>query len=331
MAEIDLATDPGIFTRHRDNPVLSGDDVPYPCSLAFNAGVAKLGGRYVMVFRNDRFRREPRLEALGTSLGLARSNDGVRWRVDPDWRFELSTDEVRRAYDPRLTVLDGRLYLCMAVDTNHGIRGGVAALDDDLRVEVLSLSAPDNRNMVLFPRKVAGRYARLERPFPVYGKGGRDRFDIWYSDSPDLRYWGHSQLVLGCERIGWCNDKIGPTAPPIETPAGWLALVHVVDRDDGRALKGWEPRWTKRYTVGLVLLDRDEPWRVIGMCPRPVMVPDERYPYETDGFRGSVLFPTGLIAEDDGTVKLYYGASDTVMALATARIDDLLALCEPVG
>jgi beta-1,4-mannooligosaccharide/beta-1,4-mannosyl-N-acetylglucosamine phosphorylase len=131
--------------------------------------------------------------------------------------------------------------------------------------------------------------------------------------------------------VGWCNNKIGPSAPPIRTPAGWLTLIHVVDRDDARPLRTWEKRWTKRYTVGLVLLDLQEPWKVVGMCPRPVMVPDERWPYEIDGFRGSVLFPTGMIAEDDGTVKVYYGASDTVMALATARIDDLLALCEPVG
>jgi len=126
--------------------------------------------------------------------------------------------------------------------------------------------------------------------------------------------------VLGCEQVGWCNDKIGPTAPPIETPGGWLALIHVVDRDDARPLRTWERRWTKRYTVGMVLLDLEEPWRVIGACPRPVMVPDERYPYEIDGFRGSVLFPTGMIAEDDGTVKVYYGASDTVVALATAPL-----------
>jgi len=327
---IDLANDLGIFARHGENPVLRPEQAPYACTLAFNAGVAKADDQYIMVFRNDVFERRPRLEYVETNLGLALSDDGVHWDVQPELRYRLRTDEVRRAYDPRLTVIDGRFYLCLAVDTNHGIRGGIAVTDDFADIEVLSLSAPDNRNMVLFPRKVGGRYVRLERPFPIYGKGPGDRFDVWCSESPDLKYWGNTRLVLGCERVPWCNDKIGPTAPPIETPAGWLTLIHVVDRDDARPLKTWEKRWTKRYTVGLVLLDLDEPWKVVGMCPRPVMVPDARYPYEIDGFRGSVLFPTGMIAEDDGTVKVYYGASDTVMALATAKVEDLLALCEPV-
>lgn len=322
----DLTRDPGVFTRHPANPVLTPDDVPYDCSLAFNAGVTRHHGRYVMVFRNDRFRREP-LRHLGTGLGLAFSDDGVDWNVEPQWRYELSDGEILRVYDPRLTVIDGELLMCLAVDTRHGVRGGVARIRPDWSVEILSLSAPDNRNMVLLPRKIDGKYVRLERPFPIYSKGGGNRFDVWCSDSPDLRYWGNSRLVLGCERLGWCNDKIGPTAPPIETDRGWLTLLHVVDRDDARPLGGWEARdWTKRYTVALALLDRDDPARVVGLCDRPVMVPDERYPYEIDGFRGSVLFPTGLLAEDDGTVRLYYGASDTVMALATARLDDLLAL-----
>jgi len=326
-----LDHDPDLFRRHPLNPVLSGDDVPQDCTLAFNAGVAKFGGRYVMIFRNDRFRREPALAFTGTSLGLATSDDGVRWTVDPDWRYELADDEVRRAYDPRLTVIDGQAILCFAVDTHHGICGGIARLSESLDVEPVSFSGPDNRNMVLFPRMIAGRYVRLERPFPIYSKGAGDRFDIWCSESPDLAYWGKTRLVLGCERVGWCNDKIGPTAPPIETDSGWLALFHAVDRDDTRRLAGWEDvPWTKRYTVGAMLLDRDDPSKVLAISPRPVMAPDERYPYEIDGFRGSVLFPTGMVLEPGGEVKLYYGASDTVMALATANVEDILAACEPV-
>jgi beta-1,4-mannooligosaccharide/beta-1,4-mannosyl-N-acetylglucosamine phosphorylase len=328
--DYDLVDDPGIFERHPANPVLSPSQAPYPCSLAFNAGVAKFADQYVMVFRNDVFERQPQLKHLETNLGLALSDDGVRWTVQAEPRYRLQSDEVLRAYDPRLTVIDGDCYMCMAVDTRHGIRAGVAVMRSFDDIEVLSLSAPDNRNMVLLPRKIDGSFVRLERPMPVYGRGPGDRFDIWCSDSPDLRYWGNAHLVLGCEQVPWCNNKIGPCASPIETPMGWLALIHVVDRDDARPLRTWERSWTKRYTVGLVLLDLDEPWRVIGMCPRPVMVPDERYLYEVDGFRGSVIFPTAMIAEDDGTVKVYYGAADTVVALATARIDDLVDLCEPL-
>ena len=65
-------------------------------------------------------------------------------------------------YDPRLTVIEGRLYICFAVDTKHGVRGGVAVTDDLEHIEILSLSVPDNRNMVLFPERIGGNYVRLE-------------------------------------------------------------------------------------------------------------------------------------------------------------------------
>jgi beta-1,4-mannooligosaccharide/beta-1,4-mannosyl-N-acetylglucosamine phosphorylase len=320
-----------VIRRHPANPVLASKHVPYPSSQIFNAGVAKFRGQYVMIFRADLFDRQKRGEA-GTVVGLATSADGVTWDVRPEPLKILETGgEFRRAYDPRLTVLDGRLYLCFAVDTRHGIRGGVAVTDDLERFEVLSLSAPDNRNMVLFPERIGGKLARLERPFPVYGSYGRgsERFDIWYSDSADGKYWGNTQLVLGSDQVPYCNNKIGPGTPPIRTPRGWLALFHWVYKDEKRVLKGWEPNpWTKLYGAGVLLLDAKEPWRVIGISREPVLLPETEY--ETDGFRGSVIFPGGLVPEDDGTVKIYYGAADTVEALATARVADLLALVQPL-
>ncbi|MHC4252211.1 MAG: glycoside hydrolase family 130 protein [Planctomycetota bacterium] len=316
--------------RHPANPVLAARDVPYPATLVFNAGVAKWRGRYAMVFRND-FGDEAARRLDGTNIGLAWSDDGISWEVAPEPCFEMRTDEIRRAYDPRLTVVEDRAYMCFAVDTSHGIRGGIAVTDDFERFEILSLSVPDNRNMVLFPERIAGRYARLERPFPVYGRGAPEAFDIWFSDSPDMCYWGNSELVLGSERVPWANLKAGPPAPPVRTDAGWLAIFHAVDVEEGRVLKGWEPDWRKRYTAGAMLLDLDEPWRVIGMTRAPLLEPEPEYAYEVDGFRGSVIFPTGAVLEPDGELKIYYGASDTAIALATARVDDVLTLCEPVG
>ena len=189
------------------------------------------------------------------------------------------------------------------------------------------MSAPDNRNMVIFPERIDGKIARLERPFPIYGRGAPEAFDTWYADSPDGRYWGNQQLVLGSESVPFANNKIGPGAPPVRTERGWLTVIHAVYKDDNRDLGGWGANpWTKRYVAGLVLLDLDEPWRVIGMCEEPILEPEEVYTYEVEGYRGSVIFPGGLVAEDDGTVKIYYGAADTVECLATAHIDDLLAL-----
>ena len=314
-----------MITRHPANPVLSAKDVPYPAALVFNAGVTKYQGRYVMVFRNDYGSlEEHRLE--GTNLGLAFSADGIKWEVEPKPCFELRDREITRAYDPRLTVLDGRCYMCFAVDTHHGVLGGIAVTDDFRDFEILHMTTPDNRNMVLFPEKVGGRYVRPERPFPVYSRGVPERFDTWISYSPDLRYWGDSRLLLAVEDVPFANAKVGPGAPPVKTRAGWLTTFHAVDFDPNRGKNGWEPAWRKRYTAGIMLLDLDDPGKVIGLYREPLLAPEA--PYEIEGgFRNNVIFPGGMILEDTGEVKIYYGAADTVECLATAHVDDLIALC----
>lgn len=280
-----------------------------------------------MVFRND-YGSPDEKRLHGTNLGLATSDDGIRWEVQPKPCFELETDEIRRAYDPRLTVIDGRCYMCFAVDTRHGIRGGIAVTDDLDRFEILTMSVPDNRNMVLFPEKIGGMYVRLERPFPVYSRGG-DRFDVWVSDSPDLKYWGNSDLLLAVEDIPFANNKIGPGAPPVRTPRGWLTIFHAVDLDPNRGKNGWEPVWKKRYTAGIMLLDAENPRKIRGLCKEPLIAPEA--PYETEGgFRNHTVFPGGMILEESGEVKIYYGAADAVECLASAHVDDLLKLCGAV-
>ena len=314
-----------IITRCSRNPVLSAERIPYPATLIFNAGVAKYQGKYVMVFRNDYGGHPGSSHFEGTNIGVAFSDDGIRWEPRSQPWIEWKTDEIRRAYDPRITVIDGRCYLCFAVDTQHGIRGGIAVTEDFDHWEVLSLSAPDNRNMVLFPERLNGKFLRLERPFPIYGRGGPENFDLWFSDSPDCAYWGNTQLVLGSEQVPWANCKIGPGAPPVKTRAGWLTTFHAVTVDTTKELPAWHKGWHKTYTIGIMLLDLENPWKVIGMSREPLMVPTADY--ELDGFRGHVLFPGGTILEPDGEVKIYYGAADTVECLATAHVDDLIALC----
>ena len=326
------------MTRHPLNPILSSRDIPYDASLVFNAGVCKWQGEYVMLFRNDYGSDEVQWRAaaaegrpypgFSTNIGIARSRDGIRWTPGPKPVFALHDDEILRVYDPRLSVVEGRPVLCFAMDTRHGLRGGIATTEDFERFDILSLSAPDNRNMALFPERIGGRYVRLERPMPVYSRyGGPEQFDIWLSESPDLRFWGDTRLVLGAERVPFANSKIGPAAPPVRTPKGWLATFHAVRRREDN-LRSWEREWHKEYVAGLMLLDSDDPAKIVGMAKEPLLVAEE--PCETDGFRGSVIFPGGMLLEPDGEVKIYYGAADTVECLATAHVDDLLALCESV-
>jgi beta-1,4-mannooligosaccharide/beta-1,4-mannosyl-N-acetylglucosamine phosphorylase len=278
-----------------------------------------------MVFRNDYGYDNCSFE--GTNMGIAFSDDGLKWDVCAEPCFSLKNVEITRAYDPRLTVIDGRCYMCFAVDTRHGVRGGIAVTEDFIKFEILSMTVPDNRNMVLFPEKIGGRYTRLERPFPVYSRGGKDRFDIWMSHCYDMVYWGDSRLVLGVEHVPFANDKIGPAAPPVKTSKGWLTTFHAVDRDNSRGKNGWEDKWQKRYTAGIMLLDLEDPSRVIGMYKEPLITPEASYETE-NGFRNDVIFPGGMILEENGEVKIYYGAADTVECLVTTHADDLLSLCQ---
>ncbi len=325
-----------MIIRHPSNPVLQAKDIPYDASLIFNAGVAKYEGRYVMLFRNDycseqeagwrdfREGRRDKPPQFETSLGMATSRDGIHWEPASAPCWKVKTDEIGRVYDPRITIIDGVAYVCFAMDSRHGVRGGIARTQDFTQFEILSLSTPDNRNMVLFPEKIGNNYFRLERPFPVYSRG-RDRFDLWSGASPDLRYWGDHELVLGVEDVPFANDKIGPAAPPVKTSRGWLTTFHSVWRDDKVDNGGWEPHWHKRYDAGIMLLDLNNPAHVIGMSREPLLRPETSY--ERNGFRNDVIFPGGMILEDSGEVKIYYGAADTVEALAIADVGDLLALC----
>ena len=311
-------------------PVLTFRDVPYESDLTFNAGITRDDRGYVMLFRNDYGCTQSEWEAgkrfKGTNIGLARSVDGIRWNVYEKPVFDLKGNDFRRAYDPRVTYLEGRYYITFAADTNHGICGGVCVTDDFMNYEILSMSAPDNRNMVLFPERINGNFVRLERPMPVYSRSGAEQFDIWLSESPDMKFWGKTRLVLGGEDVPFCNSKIGPGAPPLKTDEGWLTVFHAVDQVPERGKNGWEDFWRKRYVIGIMLLDLEDPSRVIGMYEQPLMVCEGEE--LSGGFRNDVLFPCGMLRDDDGRIRIYYGLNDAVVKLAYANEKDLIALCK---
>jgi beta-1,4-mannooligosaccharide/beta-1,4-mannosyl-N-acetylglucosamine phosphorylase len=319
-----------------------------PATLVFNAGVIKFDGRYLMAYRNDfgfrdeaDFRqRHPEGAEFQSTIGLAESDDGVNWKVRHEHimtpervassrlRFANKTagEEIIRTYDPRLHLVDGVPHLTFACDTRHGLRGGIAVGEDLEQLEVLDLSLPDNRNMVLFPERIGGDVVRLERPMNMYRSAGGGRFSIWIGRSRDLRRWGDHDVLLGLEDVPWANDKLGPGAPPIRTKAGWLVLFHAVDVDERRGKNGWGDLWQKRYTAGAILLDLAEPASVIGICREPVLVPEAAYEVR-GGYRNNVVFPTGAVLEPDGELKIYYGAADTHVCLATASVDELVEAC----
>ena len=307
-----------------ESPVLTRKDVPYNSCLVFNAGVIKHNGKYVMMFRND-YGDFDAQKLEGTNIGIATSDDGVEWEVSPLPVNKIEGKGIKRIYDPRITEIEGRCYVCFAADTAHGLRGGIGVTDDFENIEVISLTVPDNRNLVLFPEKIGGNYIRYERPMPVYSRG-IDRFDMWLGESPDMIYWGKNRLLLAVEDISFANNKVGPSAPPVRTEKGWLTLFHAVILDKSKGKNGWEDKWQKEYYAGVMLTDLEDPSIIKGLYKEPLIVCDRDYELQ-DGFRKDVIFPCGMILENSGEVKIYYGASDTVTCLATADVNDLLKLC----
>jgi predicted GH43/DUF377 family glycosyl hydrolase len=172
------------------------------------------------------------------------------------------------------------------------------------------VSPPENKDASLFPVKFDGRYAIIHRPVFF---GYRAEAHMWISFSPDLRHWGDHKILLESRHsVHWDQEKIGLGPPPLWTNEGWLVMFHGVKLTAAGAL----------YRAGLAVLDPHEPTRVLARADEWVFGPEADY--ERTGDVPGVVFPCGWIRDDDDTVRLYYGAADTCVGLATARVDDLL-------
>ena len=310
------------------NPLLTASAVPFPCNLAFNAGTAKYHGRYYMAFRYDRFRGNDSAEGiLDSGTGLAESEDGLHWTAhDKPCVFHWKGQELGWVNDARLTVLEDRLYLSFCFNSLHGERPGFAVWKGGDDFEVVCLGIPAQRNLMLCPDKINGRYWRLERPVILPVAAPEPQYCIWASYSEDLIHWGESELLLGVEDVPFATFKIGAAAPPVETEKGYLLFFHAVDDDPAREITyPGGAKWCSRYTCGAVLLDKNDPFQLLAMTPKPLLVPEADY--ETGNmklfWRENVIFPCGAIMEEGNIIRLYYGAGDYSTCMAEINLDDL--------
>ena len=303
----------GAVTRSTNNPILTPDDVPYPVATVHNAAATRLDdGRTVLLFRSH--------TANGRSIiGYADSSDGEHFTVRPEPFLTPATDEPFATYerfgveDPRLTRLDdGAWYLTYSAYSEHGVRIGLGRTTDFSAVErVAFITEADQRNVVLFPERIDGDYVRLDRPHTELTP-----WSIWLSRSPDLVHWGRSELVITTAAYHWTSGKIGPGTPPIRTDAGWLHVFHGVYPTMGGNV----------YRLGVALHDLTDPARVIGVADPWILEPHD--PWERTGYVPNVVFACGAVVEDDGrTMRLYWGAADTVLCTGTADLEQLVALC----
>jgi predicted GH43/DUF377 family glycosyl hydrolase len=299
-----------LFRRSETNPIITPADLPYPANSVFNPGALSLDGETVLLMRVEDLRGISHLE-------VARSRDGVTgWRFDaqPSMPPDPGShpEEVWGVEDPRATWLPDRGEWAIAY-TAYSRRGPLVSLavTDDFRTftRLGPAMPPEDKDAALFPRRFGDRWALIHRPAPISGPA-----HIWLSWSPDLRHWGdHTILLPAREGAWWDAEKIGLGPPPLETPHGWLIMYHGVHRTASGSL----------YRVGLALLDLDDPHVVLNRSDDWVLGPSERY--ERLGDVGGVVFPCGwTVTDGSDELRLYYGAADSTIALATARLSEVL-------
>jgi len=296
-----------LFSRHPDNPILSVKDWPYPANSVFNAAAAIVGDKTVLLVRVEDFR--------GFShLTVARSDDGVAgWVIDPAPTLmpdpEHHPEEIWGIEDPRLTWLpELETWAVTYTAFSHGGPLVSLATTKDFRefTRLGPVMPPEDKDAALFPVRFNGRWAMFHRPV------AKTSADIWISFSPDLKHWGDHQEVIRARSGGWWDaNKIGLSAPPLETPEGWLILYHGVRTTASGSI----------YRLGLALLDLEQPTVVIRRSEEWVFGPKARY--EREGDVDDVVFPCGWTTKGK-KIFMYYGAADSCIALATANVDELI-------
>lgn len=335
------------------NPIISPSDIaPSQKDFAvigvFNAGVARLGDEVILLIRvaekpisrhpeivhaavydlerqrivfKDFSKEDPTndfsdsrliITSEGTyltsisHLRLARSTDGVNFQVEQAPAATPATDyETFGIEDPRISLIDGTYYIDYVAVSPLGVTTALASTEDFNSFQRHGvIFCPDNKDVVIFPEKIRQRYYALHRP----DSGLFQKKDIWIADSTDLRCWGNHRRLIGTQQGRWDNLKIGAGAPPFKTPDGWLEVYHGVNENN-------------RYCLGAVLLDTDEPWKVLARSPEPIFEPQTDY--ECEGFFGNVVFSCGLLCEDE-KIKIYYGAADTTICYAELALKDVL-------
>ncbi len=301
-----------LFTRHAGNPILTAADWPYPVNAVMNPAAAIVDGQTVLIARVEDRRGISHLSVARSANGL----DGWSVAAEPllapepgvageEWGFE----------DARVVWIEEAgnwVITCTAYGT-AGPAVFLATTRDFTTVERRGIiTHPEDKNAALLPYRIDGKWVMFHRP---KSESGSARGEILLSRSDDLLSWTAPESVLQPRSGAWWDSlRIGMGPPPLRTEHGWLLIYHGVKETVSGQL----------YRVGLALLDLEEPTRVLHRLPEWVLSPDA--PYERTGDVPNVVFPTGLTHDEaTGDVRLYYGAADTSICVATAQLDRLLA------
>lgn len=308
----------GIFTRHTANPLLKVQDFPGIAQL-FNPSPVQFGDETLLLVSVTTHKTDE----LGMDVGqtrVARSKDGINFELSEDNFIKVDKSKKPFCYmkhfiDNRISKIDDTYWIITPVMMDGGWDAPVGLLGktkDFINYEPVSvITQPRNRGASLFPEKINGKYYKIDRPNGIPGYGG----DLWLSSSPDLIHWGDFQPLQRCGYRYWNMDKIGPT-PPIKTEKGWLEIIHGVFTAAGGTT----------YYLGAMLLDLEDPSKVIGRTGSYILAPEA--PYEQHGNSHNTVFACGAIADyDKDQIRIYYGAADMSIALATGSLSELVDAC----
>ena len=245
-------------------------------------------------------------------LRVARSTDGIHFEIEPTPAlFPANAYESFGIEDPRITLIDGTYWTNYTAVSELGIATALASTRDFKTFERHGIIfPPPNRDVTIFPERIAGRYVALHRPMPT----GIGEQAIWIASSNDLKAWGDHRFVAGARHGQWDDAKIGGGAVPFRvrmgTTDGWLAIYHGVTKS------------TTAYSLGALLLDAHDPARVVARSRDPILKPEAAY--ERHGFFGGVVFTCGALVDGD-RVRIYYGAADGVIAVADLSLREILS------
>lgn len=300
-----------LFWRHSANPVIGRRHIPGALGI-YNSAVVPFGDGFAGVFRVELQSRFPHLHS-------GWSEDGLAWHIEPnplvfDESIAHGGGEEDYAYDPRVCKIGDTYYITWCGGHNGPTISVASTQDFQTFIRLENAFLPFNRNGVLFPQLINGKYMMLSRP----SDDGHTPFgDIYLSQSPDMCHWGMHRLVMrkGGDETGqwWQRTKIGAGPIPIETDEGWLTLYHgVMDTCNGFV-----------YSMGAALLDLDEPWKVLYRTNQHVLTPEASY--EISGHVPNVVFPCAALCDhNQDRLAVYYGAADTTSCVAYAHLSEVL-------
>lgn len=316
-----------IMHRHEKNPIITVKDFPVPSKAVFNCGQTMYQGKTVLLIAANYLKADK--NGSTTGIHVAMSDDGVNFDINPEPLFSKrdwsGTDVLpcdTWVIDPRVTKIDDTYYIIRPAQCrNTGPAAVIEKTKDFKTAEFIEcIALPSNRVPCLFPEKINGMYMRLDRPYnpaKIDPAGGGHKLDdqwiggMWISSSPDLVFWGkHRPLFY--PPLSFANYKVGPT-PPIKTKDGWLEIIHGVYKENRE--------WC--YSLGAILLDLEDPTKVTHVLDHWILTPTE--PYETDGLVENVVFACGAIVEEElDRIRIYYGAADECIGLATGKLSELM-------